>query len=111
MQFTGTLSVALEVLLLMYQVANVFLAVALREIRYYQSDAVAQSFFIAKKPFIGLVRDIITDITGYSRDTPLIPDGMARPSQYRIERDALIALQIATETLMTTVFEMAYEPS
>ena len=41
----------------------------------------------------------------------MIPYGVARPSAYRIERDALIALQIATESIMTTIFEMAYEPS
>ena len=71
----------------------------------------AHAFFIAKKPFIGLVREIIDDIAGYRRDTPMIPYGVERPSAYRIERDALIALQIATESLMTTIFEMAYEPS
>ena len=58
-----------------------------------------------------LVREIVQDVAGYKRDTPMIPSGVERPLAYRIEQDALIALEIATECLMTTVFEMAYEPS
>lgn len=46
---------------------------------------------------------------GLARNNALVPGGLAAPP-YRIQRDALIALQIATEQLVTNLFEMWYTP-
>ena len=83
---------------------------ALREIRHYQSDAMAEVFFFQKKGFIMLVREIMDQVLGNNVSNPLVLFGVTRSAQYRIERDALIALQISTEALFTTIFEMAYLP-
>ena len=76
---------------------------ALSEIRHYQSDAVAEAFFIPKTPFIHLIRKIMQDVLGIT-DAPL-----GNRDVLRIERDAFIALQLAAEHLLTHVFEMSYE--
>ena len=86
------------------------LAVALREIRHYQSHAMAEAFFIQKWWFMMIVREILQDVAGDGYHA-LIPAGTAMKPTYRIERDALIALQMCTESLITNIFEMAYTSS
>ena len=86
------------------------IAVALREIRHYQSQAMAEALFIQKKWFMMIVREILQDIAGDSHHA-LIPVGTAMKPTYRIERDALIALQMCTESLFTNIFEMGYTSS
>jgi histone H3/H4 len=86
-------------------------AIALREIRHYQSDAMAGALFIQKKRFMMIVREILQDIAGNGHHYALLPAGVAMKPGYRIERDALIALQLCTESLFTNIFEMAYASS
>ena len=68
----------------------------------------AEAFFIQKTHFIKLVREIVDEVAGASVQNAFVPKGYTVAPQYRMERDALIALQIATESLFTTIFEMAY---
>jgi hypothetical protein len=70
----------------------------------------AEVFFIQKKRFMMLVRETMDEVLGNNEVNAMVPRGYTRGVQYRIERDALIALQISTEALFTTVFEMAYLP-
>lgn len=87
------------------------IVIALREIRHYQSDTMAGAFFIQKKQFMMIVREILQDIAGNDSHYALLPSGTVMQPQYRIERDALIALQICMESLLTNIFEMAYTSS
>lgn len=70
----------------------------------------AGAFFIQKTRFMNIVREILQEIAG-TANRGLVPSGVAMQSRYRIERDALIALQICAESLLTNIFEMAYTPS
>jgi len=79
--------------------------VALRDIRHYQSDAIAEAFFIPKAPFIKQIRKIMQDVLG------ITDKDFGNHDMLRIERDALIALQLASEHFLTHLFEMLYDPS
>jgi hypothetical protein len=68
----------------------------------------AETFFIQKACFIKLVREIVDEVAGNNVQNAMVARGYTIAPQYRMERDALIALQIATETLFTTIFEMGY---
>ena len=71
------------------------IARALREIRYYQSKATANTLLLPFTSFSRLVREIAED---YGR-------------HLLWERDALVALQMMTEHIMVMIFEMTYHPS
>jgi histone H3/H4 len=66
---------------------------ALREIKYYQSAAMDEMLMIPQAAFIRLVRDISRHICDERR-----------LGEYRWERDALVALQTMSETILTIVF-------
>ena len=95
---------ALEVLLIRYDGANL-LARALKEIRYYQSEIVAEDVLLPKKPFSLLVKELLQEQEIRQRATAMGPH--PRP-QLMIEADAVVALQLMSEHLLTDVFQMAY---
>lgn len=68
----------------------------------------AEAFFIQKTRFIRLVREVVDEVAGNNVQNAMVPRGYTIAPQFRMERDALIALQIATESLFTTIFEMGY---
>jgi len=72
--------------------------VALREIRHYQSSALAEATFIPRTQFTRLIKELIQDAMGLSGNHAFVPAGLGdNRSLYRIQQDALIALQIASE--------------
>lgn len=74
-------------------------AKALREIRYYQSAAMADKLIIPQASFAKLVRQICHDIAYTAGLGPEIKQW---------ERDGLVSLQLATEHILTLIFEMTY---
>ena len=70
------------------------LAKALREIRYYQSAAMAEAHLIPSRAFERLVKEIGEEAR---TDNPL-----------RWEKDAIFSLQEITEHVLVMVFEMTY---
>jgi len=78
---------------------------ALREIKYYQSAATAEMFLIPQTKFHHLVREI-------QQGPALVEDLNSNTHcQFRWERDALVALQLMAEHILTLYFEMTYSPS
>ena len=77
-------------------------AKALREIRYYQSAAMAESLLIPRRPFENLVREISHEIK--------VDEGRGKyfQGEFRWEKDAMYALQTMTEDILLMVFEMTY---
>ena len=70
----------------------VIVARALREIRYYQSEAMDGRSLLSKLGFSWVVKEIATrGVFGV---------------EYRWENDALVALQMATEHIMVMMFEL-----
>jgi histone H3/H4 len=78
----------------------------LKEIRHYQSAALADAAFFPRGAFAKVVKEAIEKAM---YPGPRSASDPKRPI-YHIQRDALIALQIATEQLFTNVFEMWYTP-
>jgi histone H3/H4 len=74
---------------------------ALREIRYYQSAAMAEALLIPFQPFVRLVREITADM----RTIPTVF------GDYRWEKDALVCLQTFAEHILVMIFEMTYGSS
>jgi histone H3/H4 len=70
----------------------VIVARALREIRYYQSEAMDGRCLLSKLGFSRVVREIA--------------GGAVLGAEYRWESDALVALQMATEHIMIMMFEL-----
>jgi len=70
-------------------------AKALREIRYYQSSAMAETSLLPFKAFTRLVREIANEAKNVK-------------DEHRWEKDALVCLQLFTEHVMVMVFEMTY---
>src|SRR5579859_6510083 len=84
---------------------------ALREIRHYQSSALAEAAFIPRIRFTHLIKELIQDGIGLGGNHAFVPAGLGdNRSLYHIQRDALIALQIASEQLVTNLFEIWYTP-
>jgi hypothetical protein len=52
----------------------------------------------------------VDEVVGNNVQNAMVPRGYTITPQYRMERDALTALQISTESLFTMVFEMVYIP-
>jgi histone H3/H4 len=71
----------------------------LHEIRFYQSNAAAESFMIPQKSFERLVRQVCEEVRLECR---IYDYGV------RWERDALIALQTMSEHVLTMSFELLY---
>jgi len=70
----------------------VIVARALREIRYYQSEAMDGRSLLSKLAFSRVVKEIAAKgVFGV---------------EYRWENDALVALQMATEHIMVMMFEL-----
>src|SRR5204863_2506495 len=80
----------------------IIIAKALREIRYYQSVAMAESLLIPRRSFERVVKEICHDLK--------VHEGRGRYFQghFRWETDALYALQTMTEDILLMVFEMTY---
>jgi histone H3/H4 len=72
------------------------LARSLREIKYYQSSATAEMLFIPRSCFSRLVQQLLLDA-----GDPKV--------HYRIERDAMLALQTMTEHVLVMFFEMTQQ--
>ena len=72
---------------------------ALHQIRFYQSNAAAESFMIPQKSFERLVRQVCEEVRLECR---IYDYGV------RWERDALIALQTMSEHVLTMSFELLY---
>jgi len=72
---------------------------ALHEIRFYQSNAAAESFMIPQKSFERLVRQVCEEVCLECR---IYDYGV------RWEHDALIALEIMSEHVLTMSFELLY---
>ena len=70
-------------------------AKALREIRYYQSSAMAETSLLPFTAFARLVREIANEARNVK-------------DEHRWEKDALVCLQLFTEHIMVMVFEMTY---
>jgi len=77
---------------------------ALREIKHYQSAAAAEMLFFSRPRFAMLCREIQQDVV--LREEAGV-GGMHR-EDFRWEQDALIALQMCTEHVLTLFFEMTY---
>ena len=77
----------------------------MREICYYQSEKVAEDVLLLKKAFSLLVKEVLQEDETHQRATAIAPN--PRP-QMRIETDAVVALQLMSEHLLTDVFQMAY---
>jgi histone H3/H4 len=90
--------------LLIYDDVNL-IARALREIHYYQSEKVAESVFLPKKTFALLVKELLQEEEKRRRATAMGPNPWP---QMMIETDAVVALQLMSEHLLTDVFQMAY---
>jgi histone H3/H4 len=71
---------------------------ALFEIKKAQSDALAERFCIPHASFVKVVR-------GITEDSAAEIHGLG---QLRWERDALVCLQLFSESFMTMIFEMWY---
>jgi histone H3/H4 len=69
------------------------LAKALREIKYYQSEAMADALLLPYAAFIKVIKEITDECS---------PPGL------RWERDAVVALQMMIEHVLVMVFEMTY---
>ena len=67
-----------------------FLAKALREIRFYQGEAMADKLLIPQASFHRVVKEVC----------------LHYHQGLRWERDALVALQMFTEHILTMFFEM-----
>jgi histone H3/H4 len=80
----------LEVVSLM---ALLIVARALREIKYYQSQARAEVLELPRAPFKRTVMEIALALFG---------------KRYRWEADAITAMQTMTEHILTMIFEMLY---
>jgi histone H3/H4 len=81
------------------------IARALREIRYYQSETIAEDVLLPKKPFSLLVKELLQEEEIRQKATAMGPQ--PRP-QKLIEADAVVALQLMSEHLLIDVFQMAY---
>jgi histone H3/H4 len=74
--------------------SDLIVAKVLREIKYYQSDALADKLEIPKNKFALLIRQLLHD-----RDPT---------KKYKIEKDALVALQYMSEHILVMFLEMTY---
>jgi len=83
---------------------QLIVARALREIKHYQSAVASDMLFFSRPRFALLCREIQQDVE-LRKDAGVI--GMRR-EDFRWERDALIALQMCTEHILTLFFEMTY---
>jgi histone H3/H4 len=70
-------------------------AKALREIRYYQSSAMAETSLLPFTAFARLVREIANEARNVK-------------DEHHWEKHALVCLQLFTEHVMVMVFEMTY---
>jgi len=80
------------------------IAMALREIKHYQSESMADKLIIPKRAFNRVVREVLTDALQASRGS----GPFARDESLRIEADALVALQTMSEHIIVMVMEMWY---
>ena len=83
---------------------QLIVARALREIKHYQSAVASDMLFFSRPRFALLCREIQQDVE-LRKDAGVI--GM-RKEDFWWESDALIALQMCTEHVLTLFFEMTY---
>src|SRR5271169_5972736 len=94
-----------------YTILMLIVARALREIKYYQSAVMDESYLISKKRFQMLVKEISHNIkqelqNDYAGVGASNTDRWA--GDYHWESDALIALQLMTEHILIMVMGMMY---
>lgn len=81
-------------------------SIALREIRHYQSKS---CLVLRRAPFQRLVRSILEDFSDHIQNEGNLLDTKDGQQNFRMTRDALLALQEATEAFMVRMMDSAHQ--